>query len=348
MIGLHVTVPGSLEGPSPAWRTAPTGSRLGLRILDRLFALLPLRPAQWLIWGLIWGWFQHYNHPRESLIRAMRRIAPGSAYWNAYRAYLSFGFTLVERHYLRKGRLRPVLDRSGDFGVGCANLEQAAAEPGPLCIFSSHSGSVQMLQEAVDGLPRPVRAVALKDPGAGQLLAGVGDIGEGFGEAGTILADGSVGSGLRMLKAVRGGDLLCFMSDRPLPGAKPEDQLEVPFFGEPAVFPLGPAKLACVAKARVIVVSVFRVGRGRYGLLADPIDTSHGDPARVLTEFVAIQERHLRACPSQWFNFFPFWPADVEPVTALPRTVPPGLRRAALGVGVLAVVAAVAGLLSRS
>lgn len=315
-----------------AWRSAPTGSAVGLRILDQIFGFLPVRSAQYLILGLIWGWFQHYNRPRASLVRAMRRIAPGSPYWSAWRAYLSFGFTLVERHYLKRGRLRPVLERSGDFGTGSDTLLQAVAQDGPLCIFASHSGSAQMMELALGELARPVRAVALKDAGAGRLLTGVGDIGETFGGEGTIVVDGSIGAGLRMLKALRAGDVLCFMSDRPLPGARREDLLEVPFFGEPALFPLGPAKLACTAKSAVIAVSVFRVGRGRYGLLADPIDASHRQPERVLQDFVAIQERHLRACPSQWFNFFPFWPADVGPVMGLPVTVPVGLRATLAGI----------------
>ena len=311
------------------WRRASSGPNWGLRFLGVVYRFLPLRLGQYLIWGMIWGWFQHFNHPREAVIRAMKRMDQPRPYWAAYRVFLNYGFMLVERFYTYSGRMTPYVERDEPTARHAAQvMEEASKEPGPLVVLSSHCGAVEHTAFFIEGLGRNLRAVAVRDESAATLLEGVGDPSVRLGAGRTIVADGSMKAGLTMLKALKQGDILAFKADRPLPGADDSEVIELPFFGETARLPLGPAKLVAAAKARAIVVSVFRSGRARYHALADHLDTSSRDPEQIVREYVRIQERHLRQFPDQWFNFYPWWPADEEPVNELPETVPPELRAA--------------------
>lgn len=324
------SLPSTDEAPPKAgWRLASAGPRWGLRFLSVVYRYLPLQLGQYLIWGMIWGWFQHYNHPRAAVIRAMRRMGQPRPYWAAYRVFLNYGFMLVERFYTYSGRITPKVERDDARALRSAKvMEDASRKPGPLVVLSSHCGAVEHTTFFIEGLGRNLRAVAIRDEASASLLSSVGDPSIRLGAGRTIVADGSMKAGLTMFKALKQGDILAFKADRPLPGADASEVLELPFFGETACFPLGPAKLVAAAKARAVVISVFRTGRATYRALADELDTSSRDPETIVREYVRIQEDHLREYPDQWFNFYPWWPADEEPVNELPETVPPELRAA--------------------
>ena len=334
-----------------SWRLASSGPAWGMRLLTVVYRFLPLPLGQYLIWGMIWGWFQHFNRPRASVVRAMQRMGQPRPYWAAYRVFLNYGFMLVERFYTYSGRITLRIEQGPEARASARVMEEASREPGPLVVLSGHCGAVEHTASVLEGLGRNVRAVAVRDHGAESLLAGVGDPSIRLGAGRTILADGTLKAGLTMLKALKKGDILAFKADRPLPGASDEEVVEVSLFGSPAVLPLGPAKLICAAKARAVVISVFRTGRARYIALADHLDTTSRDPRAIVREYAAIQERHLRHHPDQWFNFYPFWPEDEAEVHALPETVPLAMRgaepvfvsalAAALGLGIIGYVAGV-------
>ncbi len=345
--------PSVASSDGAAWRLASAGPTWGLRFLGFVYRFLPLQLGQYLIWGMIWGWFQHFNRPRASVVRAMERMGQARPYWAAYRVFLNYGFMLVERFYTYRGRITLQIEQGPAARASARVMEEASREPGPLVVLSGHCGAVEHTASVLEGLGRNVRAVAVRDHGAATLLSGVGDPSVRLGAGRTILADGSMKAGLTMLKALKKGDILAFKADRPLPGATDAEVLEVPWFGSPAILPLGPAKLICAAKARAVVISVFRTGRARYIALADHLDTSSRDPEAIVRQYAEIQERHLRSHPDQWFNFYPFWPEDEPVVNALPETVPPALRgaepvfvstlSAVLGIALIGYIAAIPG-----
>jgi lauroyl/myristoyl acyltransferase len=82
----------------------------------------------------------------------------------------------------------------------------------------------------------------------------------------------------------------------------------VPFFGEPAAFPLGPFVLARAAGAAVVPAFCAMAPGGRYRLEIDsPIWVKPGEEQAGLATVVAALERVIRAYPTQWFNFFDAW-----------------------------------------
>ena len=308
-----------------------------------MFARLPIRAAYLLVIGLAPIWFAHYNRPRYAVVRAMRRMGLRHPRWRALGAYASYTLTLVDRWYVRAGRLKPTLDAGG-----LAALDRALEDPSALVLLGSHCGSLEMAGALLASQPRPVRAVAVPDPAARPLLDGVGDPSRTVGgDRSTIVADGSARAGLKLFAALRRGEVVAIKADRHIPGSPSDARIRMPLFGEPADLPLGPAEVVRLTRARAYAVSVFRTGPGRYSVLGEEIDVSSGDPVRILEGYARILERHLAARPDQWFNFFPLWPRDAEELMVHPRTVPPWMRsgaRALRGALVAALVVALVGL----
>jgi predicted LPLAT superfamily acyltransferase len=323
---LTTEIPTATGRPGP-WRATSSGPAWGLRFLEYMFARLPIRAAYLLVIGLAPIWFAHYNRPRYGVVRAMRRMGLRFPWWRALGAYVSYTLTLVDRWYVRAGRLTPRLDAGGH-----AALDRALEDPSGLVLLGSHCGSLEVAGALLASQPRPVRAVAVPDPAARQLLDGVGDPSRTVGgDRSAIVADGSVRAGLRLLSALRRGEVVAIKADRHLPGAPPADKMLVPLFGEPVELPRGPAEVVRLTGARAYAVSVFRTGPGCYSVLGEQIDVSSRDSRRILEGYAGILERHLAARPDQWFNFFPFWPRDARELQHHPEIVPPGMRAGARG-----------------
>ncbi len=103
----------------------------------------------------------------------------------------------------------------------------------------------------------------------------------------------------------RRAELVAMQADRPTGG---RGDAIVPFFGEPAAFPIGPFVLARAAGAAVVTAFCAMAPGGRYRLEIDPpIWVKPGEEASALATTVAALERVIRAYPTQWFNFFDAW-----------------------------------------
>jgi KDO2-lipid IV(A) lauroyltransferase len=112
-------------------------------------------------------------------------------------------------------------------------------------------------------------------------------------------------STLGLVAALRRAEAVALQGDRPSGG---RGDLPVPFFGEPAAFPLGPFLLARAAGAPVVpAFCVMRPDR-RYRIGIEPaIWVAPGQEARALARAVGALERAVAAYPTQWFNFFDVW-----------------------------------------
>lgn len=317
------------EAPGRAehgWRTASAGPRWGMWILGAIFRFFPLAFARILTWPLLWGWLNHWNRPRVAVMAVGRRLGDPSPFLFALRTYAAFAAALVERAYTFSGRTTPIWVL-GPGAQASMLLERAIADPSPLVFLGSHLGTLEMAVSAIETRGRLVRAVAVRDAGAQGLLGGVGDASEHVGGArSTIVADGSATAGLAMLRALRGGDVLTLKVDRVLADTPPQHVRTLRFLGADAEFPIGPFELVRAARARAIALSVVRRGPAIYELLAEELPTDGQDAAEIQRAWLASFERHLRAAPTQFFNFFPYWLEDRPLADAEPRTVPRPLR----------------------
>jgi predicted LPLAT superfamily acyltransferase len=320
-----------------AWRGVSSGSERGLRTLRTLFCFVPLRVAYVLVLPVVCTWFLHYNRPRGAVVRAMRRVGSKIPLLAAFRVYLQFAFVLVDRYYVRTGRATATMRMARPSPDG---WERKALSGRPLVLMGSHCGALEIGAGSLDAQGYRIRPLAQPDTGAHPLLAQVGDPTHGVtGSEPAIIVDGSIAAGLKMLEALREGDDLVLKADRALPGTRDSGLMTVRFLGAPATFSTGPARLARMAGASVMALSVFREGAARYVVHKNVVRTKDRTEEEITTGYVRHLESHIRLHPDQWFNFFPFWAEDAAPLQELPETVPPLMRRfgpsvlAGLGLG---------------
>ena len=119
--------------------------------------------------------------------------------------------------------------------------------------------------------------------------------------------------------ALRADGFVGIVADRDVAGGG----IEVPFFGHPAPFPVGPALLAIQTDARIYAVGVRRLPGGRVagGLRPVPVATEGTRRERItatLTSLAAAFEAFIAEAPDQWSGaFFPIW-NDLAPERSEP------------------------------
>jgi len=131
--------------------------------------------------------------------------------------------------------------------------------------------------------------------------------------------------------ALDAGGYVGIVADRDVSGGG----IDVPFFGHPAPFPIGPALLAIETGARIFAVGVRRVPDGRYAGGLRPVAVAPDGSRRqrieaTLRELAAAFEAIIAEAPEQWTGaFFPIW-ADLavgQPAAAASKTERTGSGR---------------------
>ncbi len=132
-----------------------------------------------------------------------------------------------------------------------------------------------------------------------------------------IIPLGQLDSMLQVQTRLDEGGVLGVLADRTL---AQDPSLPLPFLGQTAAFPLGPMRLAAILKRPVLFMSGLYLGGNRYAIHFEPLADFTGiarkerDTAirKAVAAYADCLERHCRAAPFNWFNFFDFWrpPAD--------------------------------------
>lgn len=126
----------------------------------------------------------------------------------------------------------------------------------------------------------------------------------------THFADDDPQLGAVLLDAVRAGDIVALQGDRPRAGGR---TLEMPLFGRPFPFPVGPVALARAAGVPLVPVFTLREGRLRYrARVRPPIEVPRtadreADLRQALARYAAELEAAIRERPHQWFLFRKVW-----------------------------------------
>ncbi len=160
-----------------------------------------------------------------------------------------------------------------------------------------------MLTFGAHGLPSQVLTVA--DPQAGFYVLNRLRVKAGFEV--TPITPESLRAAVRRL---RNGGLVITAGDRPVL----EDRELITFFGRPAYLPLGPARLAMMSEATVLMGGCHYDSHDGYVLhITGPIEMVRtGDWRRDILantrRLSTILEGYVRAHPEQWMMFYPLWP----------------------------------------
>jgi lauroyl/myristoyl acyltransferase len=118
-------------------------------------------------------------------------------------------------------------------------------------------------------------------------------------------------AGISLLRALRRKEIVAFVVDA---GVERGGGVPVTFFGRETMFPDGPARLARLSGAPIVLAVAARLPGGRFRahiespMLSDRSLSSEED-ARCLTQRLASAfERYVRRYPGQWYAFREMWP----------------------------------------
>lgn len=186
---------------------------------------------------------------------------------------------------------------------GEEHLAAAAAHGRGVIVATAHLGNWELGGRLLaSGLGRVTHVVlsAEEDPSVEMLLRRNGD---GI----RFVTQETPTTCLALLAALRRNEVVAVQGDRATDGRA---NVLVPFFGEPAAFPLGPFLLARASGAAVVPAFCVLGADATYRIFIEaPIWVREGDEGAGLRALVAVIARYVAAHPDQWFNFYDFWGA---------------------------------------
>lgn len=262
---------------------------------------IPLGIAQFLgrrVGGLAW------HVARSERRKALKNIAIAFPEWSdaqrreAIRGmFRHLGMMVFELAWLPNLKL----DERSAF-EGHERLLQIIDSGRGVVIFTAHCGNWEWLSYATGLLGRPVSVLQRErdSPEMNRYITAL------RARAGVHTIDrGSVSSGREMIQAIRRGGILAFVIDQNIR----TESVKVPFFGRPALTPIGPAKLAVRTEAVVIPAVAERLPNGNHRLqFLEPIECSRADDPVALTARVTLLiEQHIRRVPEQWVWMHDRW-----------------------------------------
>jgi KDO2-lipid IV(A) lauroyltransferase len=262
-----------------------------LRGLSAIVRRLPLRLSHAI--GIVlghFGWHVLWSYRR----RALTNIAAAFPGWLPRRRratiramFNHLGMTLVEMLWL------PNLDaatcaRTTTF-EGLENLRPGEGMIG----ITGHCGNWEWIAHAI-ALRTPVTVLHRErdEPEMNRFITGL------RANAGITTIDrGSTAAGREMIRALRSGSILAFLIDQNIRA----ESVKVPFFGRPALTPIGPARLA--VRMGVPITRMFGERRGGklHITILEPIFVSKDDdPVALTARLTADIEAQIRRVPEQW------------------------------------------------
>ena len=169
-------------------------------------------------------------------------------------------------------------------------------------VFTAHCGNWEWLSYATGLLGRPV-SVLQRERDSPEMNRYITEL---RAHAGVKTIDrGSVSSGRDMIHAIRRGGILAFVIDQNIR----TESVKVPFFGRPALTPIGPAKLAVRTEAMAVPAFAERLPDGTHRLqFLEPIDCHRDDdPIALTARITEAIEAHIRRAPEQWVWMHDRW-----------------------------------------
>ncbi len=297
----------SARPPAPAGWHAHPYNRARYYRAAALAARLPRRARAWLGPRIVAAVRGRFPAERTGVRRNLAQIHPDRAptWLEAATDRVLANFALCFGDLLALNHRPP--SRLGRVVAGWddqAPTRAALAREGACVSLTAHLGNWDLAGRALSILGRPVRVVMA--PEADPAVEGLLERGRAPGLTVTRLTGPLVA--VELVAALRRGEIVAFQLDRALGG---RGDVEVPFFGQPAAFPLGPFLVAAAAGVPVVpAFCVLEAPRG-YRLHVEPaMAVARGAEREALRHAVAVLERYVRAHWDQWFNFYDVWSAS--------------------------------------
>lgn len=291
---------------SAAWRQRPERSRRWvLRLMSWIALRLGRRVAR-LVLHAVTPYFLLFaptarRASRQYLARALDRPATLA---DLYRHFYCFAATVLDRVYLLHERFELF-----DIQVhGEDPLREQMRRGAGALLAGAHLGSFEALRARGRHSTGLRVSMVMYEDNARMLNETLAAISPAARQ--DVIALGNVDSMLRVRDCLAEGAAAGMLCDR---GLGDDEAIDLPFLGAPARFPLGPMRMAALLRSRVWFMAGLYLGGKRYALRFEPIAdfcAAPPTPAAAVAAYVACLERHCRAAPYNWFNFYDFWDQD--------------------------------------
>ena len=246
---------------------------------------------------------------RAYLTRALGRPATWLDVW---RHLIVFGATIHDRIYLLNDRFDLF-----DLRVhGREVMRDTLAEGHGAFLMGAHLGSFEVMRALGRTQPNLRVAITMYEENARRINKILVSINPAAKQ--DVIGLGQVDSMLKVREYLDTGSMIGILADRTVLGDARDSMRWVDFLGAPAAFPLGPLHMAAMLRRPVIFMTGLYRGGNRYDIhfetLADFSRVERGkrgaEVQAALTRYVALLEKHCRAAPYNWFNYFDFWHAE--------------------------------------
>jgi predicted LPLAT superfamily acyltransferase len=291
----------------PEWmQHKERGSFFLLRLMSRISLVFGRRLSRIVVYGIALYFLLAAPAARKASRSYLARALQRPATWvDLYRHILAFASTIHDRFYL--------LNNQADlFDIQAFGAEPIINHQGKdqgMLLFGAHLGSFEVL--LTHGRSNRLNScIAMYPENARQLNRALAAINP---QAITgIIALGQIDSMLTIHHRLEKGSLVGVLADR---AAGPDQYISLPFLGAPARFPTGPFRMAAMLGHPVYFMAGLYCGGNRYEVHFEPladfaeVKRSQRDEAvrETLQKYVTTLERHCKASPYNWFNFFEFW-----------------------------------------
>ena len=230
-----------------------------------------------------------------------------------YRHFFTFAATIHDRIYL--------VDRRYElFDIelqGLEHIKPLIADGEGVFLMGAHLGSFEVIRAIGRQVPGLRVSMVMHEDNAqkiNHMLAAINP------EAALdVIPLGRIDSMLQVQDKLEAGMLVGMLGDRTL-GDEPMTMVEL--LGEPVAMPVGPFRMAALLRRKVVFMAGLYLGGNRYRVhfdtLADFSGVARGERETAvdaaIARYAALLDRHCRAAPYNWFNFFDYW-----------QSVPPSL-----------------------
>ena len=290
------------------WTTRPERSNmLMLRVMSWISLTLG-RPLSRAVLVGISLYFLLFSPRARGASRAYlaRALGRPPRWFERFRHFHSFATCIHDRVYLLHGRYDLF-----DIQVHGREVFDAAYAKGQgLFLMGAHMGSFELARAVGRQQPGLRVAMVMYEENARQINAALAAISPTSVQ--DIIPLGQLDSMLQVQARLDEGVVLGVLADRALDTGP---TLTLPFLGRPAAFPLGSMRLAAMLRRPVVFMTGLYLGGNRYAIHFEALaDFTHVERAgrdaairQAVTAYAACLERHCRAAPFNWFNFFDFW-----------------------------------------
>ncbi len=237
---------------------------------------------------------------------AMENLAIAFPDWNAgqrrttiRRMWHHLGASMMEIVWL--SNLNKTTLRRTTEVQGAEHIDQALAAGRGVLIFTAHCGNWEWLAATVALLGHPL-TVLQRERDEPDLNRFITQLRAQFGIE--TIDRGSIAGARQMFRTLRKGGMLAFLIDQNIRA----ESVKVPFFGKPALTPIGPARLAARAEAPVMICFIERRRGKQIVRFQPPMFTTHTtDPVEITARLTAAIEEQIRRVPEQWVWFHQRW-----------------------------------------